>query len=436
VELALELYRDHEAVKFILDHLSFRKGHERIALALGKLDKGPYVILTKNGHFVTCLGEGMSTGGLDIVPRERVDELMRKNDDYRGRAHMLGREKKRNEQTREFFDRLMHRAGEMTREEFVAFSAFAPLVSSTLYWMSLDAAKYVATHIQNFVGVEKISPQMLPMARSIHDGVWNTGHCILLATLGEKEEIAELVNPPHRFTFQCALMASSTIMLRGAWAASRAGKVLIPDYERCLRKEESPASVLDALVGLLAIGFRDESLQKGIRRILEKATVDLLPPDMPADMRSVAQTALDVLNKPTEELARAVLIGRNVFFQATRHLPNDDPHRFEKAEDIPEDIAATMALSVDVGAFFDQFPAFILAMTPLVGIASAQDFYFPREIATKVSVPWVPEYTLEHVRRTRYTLHAEQEPVKVEKVGRNEPCPCGSGKKYKKCHGA
>ena len=27
-------------------------------------------------------------------------------------------------------------------------------------------------------------------------------------------------------------------------------------------------------------------------------------------------------------------------------------------------------------------------------------------------------------------------PVKVEKkVGRNDPCPCGSGKKYKQCHG-
>jgi hypothetical protein len=27
-------------------------------------------------------------------------------------------------------------------------------------------------------------------------------------------------------------------------------------------------------------------------------------------------------------------------------------------------------------------------------------------------------------------------PVKAEpKVGRNDPCPCGSGKKYKKCHG-
>ncbi|MBI5083521.1 MAG: SEC-C domain-containing protein [Acidobacteria bacterium] len=27
-------------------------------------------------------------------------------------------------------------------------------------------------------------------------------------------------------------------------------------------------------------------------------------------------------------------------------------------------------------------------------------------------------------------------PVRSEKVGRNEPCPCGSGKKYKKCCGA
>ncbi|MFB6240325.1 MAG: SEC-C metal-binding domain-containing protein, partial [Gemmatimonadota bacterium] len=28
------------------------------------------------------------------------------------------------------------------------------------------------------------------------------------------------------------------------------------------------------------------------------------------------------------------------------------------------------------------------------------------------------------------------QPVRREKVGRNEPCPCGSGKKYKKCCGA
>jgi preprotein translocase subunit SecA len=31
----------------------------------------------------------------------------------------------------------------------------------------------------------------------------------------------------------------------------------------------------------------------------------------------------------------------------------------------------------------------------------------------------------------------KQQPVKVgEKIRPNDPCPCGSGKKYKKCHGA
>ncbi len=31
---------------------------------------------------------------------------------------------------------------------------------------------------------------------------------------------------------------------------------------------------------------------------------------------------------------------------------------------------------------------------------------------------------------SKYQLHHDQQ------VGRNDPCPCGSGKKYKKCHGA
>ena len=35
------------------------------------------------------------------------------------------------------------------------------------------------------------------------------------------------------------------------------------------------------------------------------------------------------------------------------------------------------------------------------------------------------------------TEQAQKQPMKRdgEKVGRNNPCPCGSGKKYKKCHG-
>ena len=33
-------------------------------------------------------------------------------------------------------------------------------------------------------------------------------------------------------------------------------------------------------------------------------------------------------------------------------------------------------------------------------------------------------------------MNPKPPPRQVDKVGRNDPCPCGSGKKFKKCCGA
>ena len=49
------------------------------------------------------------------------------------------------------------------------------------------------------------------------------------------------------------------------------------------------------------------------------------------------------------------------------------------------------------------------------------------------------ERELEAARRAggdASTQQVQQRRVGESKVGRNDPCPCGSGKKYKKCHGA
>ena len=50
------------------------------------------------------------------------------------------------------------------------------------------------------------------------------------------------------------------------------------------------------------------------------------------------------------------------------------------------------------------------------------------ETTTPIGDPKTPKQSAVPPQKTQ--------PVRVEqKVGRNEPCPCGSGKKYKKCHG-
>jgi preprotein translocase subunit SecA len=55
----------------------------------------------------------------------------------------------------------------------------------------------------------------------------------------------------------------------------------------------------------------------------------------------------------------------------------------------------------------------------------------------------LPDDVLERVERLRgeWAAHspqrfAEAEPRASAKIGRNDPCPCGSGRKYKRCCGA
>ena len=47
----------------------------------------------------------------------------------------------------------------------------------------------------------------------------------------------------------------------------------------------------------------------------------------------------------------------------------------------------------------------------------------------------VDEPDLDRLLRQRRQARRQKLPGHGEKIGRNEPCPCGSGKKYKKCHG-
>ena len=47
-----------------------------------------------------------------------------------------------------------------------------------------------------------------------------------------------------------------------------------------------------------------------------------------------------------------------------------------------------------------------------------------------------PEYLSNENEYNDPSETLRKEPVKAEpKIGRNEPCPCGSGKKFKNCHG-
>ena len=58
------------------------------------------------------------------------------------------------------------------------------------------------------------------------------------------------------------------------------------------------------------------------------------------------------------------------------------------------------------------------------------------EFAGAASSTGGPEYMSQENDYYEPSAPIKQEPIRVEKApGRNDPCPCGSGKKYKACHG-
>ncbi|MBN9659570.1 MAG: SEC-C domain-containing protein [Acidobacteria bacterium] len=73
-------------------------------------------------------------------------------------------------------------------------------------------------------------------------------------------------------------------------------------------------------------------------------------------------------------------------------------------------------------------------------VCIAIDRRLEREGYQPVFFPDDEEHDHDHAGHDHTHAHAPAttplETVRSQKIGRNDPCPCGSGKKYKKCCGA
>ena len=77
------------------------------------------------------------------------------------------------------------------------------------------------------------------------------------------------------------------------------------------------------------------------------------------------------------------------------------------------------------------------ARPPETGNGDAVSAAFAGSTRVSRTPPAPPGRDVRNLQTNRGDQPRAPQPVRVEqKVGRNDPCPCGSGRKYKKCHGA
>jgi hypothetical protein len=286
--------------------------------------------------------------------------------------------------------------------------------------------------------------------RQLAQNVWGMTHAALMhvdnVSRDWVEQWAEL--PAHaRGSPWLAIVKTFEVPMaaRAAWLAGRLGKVFFPFYRQRFAGTVDPFDLLEAGWGLVAMGMRHAGLRGDVIRALRAAP----PEDTPGNehlwvFRDQFATTAQVLETGQEEtfIETARAVGREEVCRRTAHLEPGSRYRFDDPASVPDELALPTMLQMPFESLhLDSEEGFKLSnlMTLSAVLASArwsaESFYLPATFLHARGPENLEEHGARLAGRRRDVLvsgrHLNLPPS--PKVGRNEPCPCGSGKKFKKC---
>jgi hypothetical protein len=446
-ELALGLYNDAALLRYILFAAHVPERAERVAISLDHPERGPFIVVTREGRFVTCLGEGMSVHDLPVISRAQLDAMAGRIGALRTKLDECAASAGPGGAVQKMLRRMHDAADELSREDMTALAGLAPLYAFELFKFLFDAVVEI-TDAREIYGkalkrTDRLGPQYRDALHAFHRTYWSIGHyAVLIGVNGPRilEQVpAEIVSNLDKASLSWGAVRQGSLPLavRGIWAVAQIGEPLFASTRERFRVAATPLTYLDSAMGLAAIGLRHPHLLAEVREVLAEGPAR--PEDDPLGkvLHAMHAVLMRVLDPDPEAAAGydvlvatfgAELWQRNY----SAGLPRDSPLRFPAVTDVPEDLAR--AVTVNTSFDFLSHPTRIMEMCftlPWVAHAPPEMLYFPRAVVAALRAPWKPEHTLAALRAHRDYYKVPQ--ARPEGPARKGPCPCGSGKKYKRC---
>jgi hypothetical protein len=439
VDLALELYRDPELLRTVLDAAALPEQVERVAISIDHAVEGPFLVVTRGGHFVTCLGRGMRAGNLSVVTRAELDAISRKVTRLREKmalAQHLGGERGHARLLR----RLLVSSDSVSREEFLAVAAWEPLLGPAFLDLYLAMGRELSLQGPVLRSRKVRRGQDEEVLRTYWELLHAAGHMALLgATTADRESYASLTDQykGSRAAFSYPLTGTGVVsfILKGAWAAARLGKLMLPDYKRALVEDVSFYELLDTLFALLAIGTRAKNTRAEIVKALHAAPATAHTPQakrmrevMGREVQLSCEVTAQFLEVSPEELEAMVRrIGESYF----------EPDAESADDAIREELVRTLPLMSWADGITDGKKLLMsLSLVAATARGAPEQFYLPAELAKVLHQPWTPDNTWLVLAPLLKTEAAGRKPgAGAAPISRQGPCPCGSGRKYKRCCG-
>ena len=193
-----------------------------------------------------------------------------------------------------------------------------------------------------------------------------------------------------------------------------------------------------AAVGLYAVADRDD-VRKGLEVLYEmggKARIKALEAMWRSLWEPYAKYFPPHLDDKDPKLLRQAIRGAG-YFRLTRYadkiagfFDREDPY-----DDLREDALFAYALAMPGETTRGRARGLLRKIDALAGLSQTETelvmFALDERLRLHGLAPVFEAGEEEHE-----TQPEPAPPAPPQKIGRNDPCPCGSGKKYKKCHGA
>ncbi len=441
VELALSLYNDPDLLRAVMAESRAPESAERIAISLSHPVEGPFLVVTREGRFVTCLGDGMRQKW-PVVTRHELDAAIDRIATLRERREMSARLCPDERASAKLVKRIGTAGENLSREEFVALAAMQPMIWKQLFDTLMRNAARLQGAYDAFVRIDfRVEHELVTeILDSWWHSAWSSRHTLILLGIDAPRERFEGLPPETLSTLRHALTHHAMpdglmpVVAAGAWATARFGDAFVPICQHRLQHATTRAEVIENAAALFAIAGRSQFYRRAAHRALmtgpSPAANDGPAKALHALKRECEDAFVSTFRRGEDRLEiDAAVAGANLF--VSRDEATARWNGWHSVNDMP--LALTrVALVNDLGLAVDERASAVSVLRHLPAIAAlrAEDFYLPEALLVKVRRPW----SVERTRALALRLAPPDKcPQHIPEVGRNEECPCGSSRKYKKC---
>lgn len=435
-ELALSFYRDPALLKAVINRSKLPERAERVAISLAEGSEGPFVVVTRDAKFVTCLARGMDPGDLPVIPRAQLDAIATHIVELRRKLQLCA---DLAEEKGEFIGLLkeLSFAGDgVTRETMETLIATQPVLSKFFAETWTDNLESIDRRIRDAAKIKQPRGGDIESLRAVWQSAWRIQHLSILLTSDWLRESFEEQGGDGfypGFVWQFATFETGSFTARNLWCVARFGKPALGPIKRMLPAWEKSPSMSNAIrFSLAALGVRHSKLRAEVLKALE-------PPAGTPEQTVAAsffRLARGTLFAPDELKDESTHALRGVFEPALPALTRLGLIASPSLEEVPLDVVVPAILIGDDPLIGENGSFFNVCMAlPSICRSEATAMYLPERWSKHIVKPWSVARSRGLIERYTKNFPSRQPKRAPERPGRNEACSCGSGRKYKKCCG-